>query len=131
MSLDDILGTLPGYAELSPKLKEAMLDSSLMPDSQGRSPQDKGYIRTEDVFFAALALVPLLRALPQVTSASSEGASVKTEPPDWGAMERYLRSHSPIMQGMTSVFGVIEIPYSRAHRLALFKEDHDIDTDVG
>lgn len=108
--LEEVLKPLPGYEELSEKLKLSALDDAVIPDSEGRWPGETGYKPTYDVYYAALQLVLYLKSLPSVTTATSEGTSVTTKPADWDAVLWFLRSKSKILRKTSAVLQIVPIP---------------------
>lgn len=134
--LNALLSNLPGYDLITSAMKLRALESARVPDSEGRWPNESGYVPSYDVYFAALSLVSFLKAQPVLRSSSSEGTSVSVDAPDWAALVTYYRTQSPIIgtQG-NSVLQEVAIP-GRPH---VYKTDMsgrggyygDIDTDVG
>lgn len=97
-ALEELLSTIPGYANLTLGMKQQALSSASIPDSTGLWPGQDGYTPTYDAFYAAYLLIPFLRAHPVVINASSEGTSVAVQAPDWGSLAAYLLSMSHIAQ---------------------------------
>ena len=134
--LNQLLSGLPGFASLSDPAKQRALDLSLIPDDNGVWPGKPGYEQTYDVYYAALNLVGFMQAIPQVTSAGSEGTNVSTTKPDWASFSRYLRSMSPIInQTGNSVLTPVDIPYG-PHVVKVPMNDRsgyfgDVDSDIG
>lgn len=134
--LNELLGTLPGFALLTDNMKTVAMESARIPDSGGRWPGQPNYVPTFDIYFAALMLLPFLQAQPVVTSASSEGTSVSAKPTDWVAIRAFYRSGSSIVQATgTNVMQRVTIP-DVPHVKRVPMNDRggrygDIDTDIG
>ena len=135
-TLDELLGSLPGYSVLTDVMKETALAGALIPDAQGVWPGAEGYTPTPDYFFAAANLLTFLQAQPLLTSTSSEGTSVTVTAPNWNAIRQYYLSQSPIIRA--AGYGVMtrmEIP-DMSHTLPVSMDGRrdsygDIDTDMG
>lgn len=133
--LNALLQGLPGYALLTPAMKQAALDGARIPDSFGIWPGQDGYETTYDVYFAALTLIGFLQAQPFIKSSSSEGTSVSVEKPDWGALAAYYRAMSPICglqgNGVLTRVAIPEGPHVR-HTDMSGRGSHygDVDTDL-
>jgi hypothetical protein len=133
--LEALLQSLPNYALITSDMKQAALNSSLIPDSAGVWPGGVGYELTYDVYHAAGLLLPFLMAQPTVTSASSEGTSISTTPMDWSALKESYRLLSPIAKAVgLGVLNVVDIP-ENSHVVRVPMRDGggyygDVDTDV-
>ena len=134
-ALDQLLSSIPGYDAVSPAMKTAALEASLIPDKDGRWPKQEGYLPTYDVYFAAMRIVPFLQAQPTVTNVNSEGTGVTVTPPDWGALLAFYRSISPIYQAAgPHVLQSVPIP-DPPHGVRVPMNDRggyyrDVDTDI-
>lgn len=109
-TLDDVLALIHGGDVVSQAMRESALAKSLIPDSSGHLPGERGYTPTHDVFYAALTLLGVVRAQPAVTTASSESTSISSTPPDWTSLEGWLRSQSVICRNQDALT-VIPITY--------------------
>ena len=135
-SLNELLSSLPGYADLTESMKSAALAGALVPDAWGVWPGEEGYTTTYDNYFAALSLVNFLKARPQVTNASSEGTGVSVTPPDWKALSDYYRSQSQILRASgPQVLTSVSIPdtayLERTDMTGRGTHYGNIDTDIG
>ena len=109
--LNDLLKSLPNYALLTTEMKNSALAGSRIPDSEGRWPGDTGYVNTHDVYYAAILLIPFLKAQQVVTSAGSEGTTISATPPDWDSLLAFYRSLSPIINSSgNDVLQIVPIP---------------------
>lgn len=109
--LKELLSAAPGSGKIPEAVLAKALAKSLVPDADGNFPGADGYTTTHDVYFAALYAVGWLRALPQVTSAGSEGTSVAATPFDWDSLAEHFRSMSDIAS-LSDGFTVIPVPAS-------------------
>lgn len=109
-TLDDVLALIPGGDVVSQAMRESALAKSLIPDSSGHLPGERGYTPTHDVFYAALTLLGVVRAQPAVTTASSESTSISATTPNWPSLEGWLRSQSVICRNQDALT-VIPITY--------------------
>lgn len=115
-TLDNLLGTYPGYDRISAEMKAEALTRSVTPDSTGLPPGADGWQPTYDSAYAALLLIPALQAQPQATAVTSEGTTVSTTVTDWKALRAFLTSMSPICrQQSQGVFRVWHIPQETPH----------------
>ena len=110
-ALEQLLEGLPNADKISSEQKMAVLNQSLIPDITGTYPGNPGYVATYDTYYAAYLLLAFLEAQPMVTSASSEGTSVTSTPPDWSALRGFYKSMSPVLSATGDVLQVIPIPY--------------------
>lgn len=108
-TLKALLALIPGSSIITPSMMEKALDDSLIPDKQGRLPGTPGYRFNHDVYYAVYTLIWLIRAQPEVTTASSEGTSITTTPFDWDSFIMFLKANSVILSNQ-GVFTVIPIP---------------------
>lgn len=109
--LDSLINTLPGYATLTPEMKQRALDGARVPDQAGVWPGKPDYIPTYDVYYAALNLLGYLQAQPVVRQTSSEGTSLAVDAPDWSGLRSWLRWMSSICGGAGhNVLKVVDIP---------------------
>lgn len=134
--LNALLWNLPGYALITPEMKDRALAASLVPDVNGVWPGQPDYILTYDPYWAALSLVGFLEAQPVVRQSSSEGTSVAVDAPSWGALTAYYKSMSQVAQATgTSVLQKVLIPegrhVSRTDMSGRWGNDVDVDTDLG
>lgn len=131
--LNALLSPLPGSEKITPLMKTSALAQALIPDAAGVWPGRTGYVSTYDVYFAATTLIPFLQAQPFVRQVSSEGTSVATDAPSWGALLQSFASLSPILSRQSAVLTAIPIPME-SHVVKLNMEGGDsygdIDTDV-
>lgn len=134
--LNKLLEGLAGYAMLTPAMKQAALNRSLIPDTFGVWPGRPGYLPTYDIYFAALMVIPLLAAQPVVTSASSEGTSASVRATDWGQLAASYRGLSTIVQatgnGVLNILPIPDVPHVR--RVPMNDRGGyygDVDTDIG
>ena len=109
-TLDDVLALIPGGDVVSQAMRESALAKSLIPDSSGHLPGERGYTPTHDVFYAALTLLGVVRAQPAVTTASSESTSISATTPNWPSLEGWLCSQSVICRNQDALT-VIPITY--------------------
>ena len=109
-TLHDVLALIPGGDVVSQAMRESALAKSLIPDSSGHLPGERGYTPTHDVFYAALTLLGVVRAQPAVTTASSESTSISATTPNWPFLEGWLCSQSVICRNQDALT-VIPITY--------------------
>ncbi|QNL30964.1 hypothetical protein SEA_GAECEO_10 [Microbacterium phage GaeCeo] len=134
--LDALLSGLPGFALLTPGMKQAALDGARVPDSFGIWPGHPGYEPTYDAYYAALNLLGFLMAQPVVRQSSSEGTSVAVDAPNWSALAAYYRSMSPIcgLNG-NDVLQIVDIPGGpHVRKVDMSRKEFgygDVDTDLG
>lgn len=134
--LNALLWNLPGYALITPEMKDRALAASQVPDVNGVWPGQPDYILTYDPYWAALSLVGFLEAQPVVRQSSSEGTSVAVDAPNWGTLTAYYKSMSQVAQATgTSVLQKVLIPegrhVSRTDMSGRWGNDVDVDTDLG
>ena len=111
--LNALLASLPGYALLTPSMKNAALLGAMIPDSSGVWPGQEGYVQTFDIYFAALNLLGFLMAQPVIRQSSSEGTSVAVDAPDWSGLIFFYRGQSPIVRAQgNTILGVVTLPDS-------------------
>lgn len=134
-ALDQLLEGLPNSEMITTDQKTAVLNQSLVPDSNGVYPGQPHYVATYDSYYAAYLLVAFLEAQPLVTSASSEGTSVTATSPNWGALRGFYRSMSPVLAATNDALQVIPIPYTPYTRRTDMsgRNDHygDVNTESG
>lgn len=133
--LNALLISLPGYGLLTDSMKQAALDSALIPDSSGVWPGQLGYVTTYDVYWAAFSLLGFLEAQPVVRQSSSEGTSVAVDAPSWTTLAAYYKSMSPVAQASgNGVLTEVSIPMHHVHRTDMsgrWDQNDDVDTDLG
>lgn len=108
--LNGLLAPLPGYAVLTPAMKQNALNMALIPDAAGVWPGNPGYFTTYDVYWAAVSLVGYMMAQPFVKQAASEGTSTTVDAPNWSGILAYFRSQSVIAQATAAGPILTEIP---------------------
>jgi len=96
--LNELLAPLPGYAVLTPTMKQNALNMALIPDAAGVWPGNPDYVTTYDVYWAAISLSGYMMAQPFVKQAASEGTSTTVDAPNWSGILAYFRSQSVIAQ---------------------------------
>uniref|UniRef100_A0AAU6R5X5 Tail terminator n=1 Tax=Micrococcus phage Olihed TaxID=3092209 RepID=A0AAU6R5X5_9CAUD len=134
--LEALLANLPGYALLTPSMKQAALDGARIPDSFLIWPGEDGYETTYDPYFAALNLLGFLMAQPVVRQSSSEGTAVAVDAPSWSALAAYFRSQSYICSANgNQVLQEVPIPGGphvyKTDMSGRWDGNGDVDTDLG
>lgn len=130
--LKELLSAAPGADKVPESVLSKALAKSLVPDAAGNLPGTTDYSPTHDVYFAALCALGWLRALPQVTSAGSEGTSVTATPFDWDSLAGHFRSMSDIAS-LSDGFTVIPVHASNTHQRVNMQDGgyfDDRDTDI-
>ena len=135
-----VAGILQDYVDVSSltipdSLVSALESQSLIPDGDGNLPFSPEYEKTMDPWYLSLLYVEWLCGSPQITSASSEGASLSVTQADWDSLKRFLRSRSVICQSSESaVLTEISIDNTHVDRVPMRDRSHlygDVDTDIG
>ncbi len=134
--LNALLAPLPGYAVLSPTMKQNALNMSLVPDAAGVWPGNPGYVTTYDIYWAAGSLLGYMMAQPFVKQVASEGTSTTVEAPNWSSIAAFFRSQSTIAQASAATPILTEIPIPglphvvRTDMSGRWDGYGDVDTDV-
>lgn len=134
--LNALLWNLPGYALITPEMKDRALAASLVPDVNGVWPGQPLYLETYDPYWAALSLLGFLQAQPVVRQSSSEGTSVAVDAPNWGSLTAYYKSMSQVAQATgNGILTKVLIPEGRHVRRTdmsgRWGYNDDVDTDLG
>lgn len=133
-SLDFLIQSLPGFELINDEMKARALLQSLVPDPNGVWPGSEGYVTTYDAYYAALCLLPFLKAHPQLRQTSSEGTSIAMDPPDWDALGQYYRSMSKIVaasgNSALSIVAIPDVPHVTRTDMSGRGSDGNLDTDL-
>lgn len=105
---------------LTPDILRAAIDSAVVPDGDGRTPQDTGWEPTWDLEWAAaqacetLGFLQAANPAERVKRISSEGATIEVETTDtdWNGLARawYRRSALARQLGVGQQITVMDIP---------------------